>query len=378
MDLRIAFDATSAVHQAAGIGRYTRNLLRALAERDDEARFRIYYCGPGARAGSLPELNERFSRRAIPVSDRLMNALWHRARIPLPVQVFTGPFDILHSPDFTLPPDLGKPSVLTVHDLAFLRVPECAVPSLREYLSKTVQRSARRATRIIAVSESTKRDVIELLGIPSERVVTVLEAPGIKFRAAADPTAARLQVSGMGIRVPYILSVGTLEPRKNYARLFEAYSLLRGRGLTQRLVVAGGHGWLYEPALSRLAELNLEAHVTIVKPSDEELVGLYRAADVFVYPSLYEGFGIPPLEAMASGVPVACSNSSSMPEIVGETAVLFDPTDVEAMAHAVQSILDDDDLRTQLRAAGLQRASTFTWRRAAEETMAVYREAARG
>jgi glycosyltransferase involved in cell wall biosynthesis len=226
------------------------------------------------------------------------------------------------------------------------------------------------------VSESTRRDVIELLRIAPERVVTISEAPGPIFQCPADSDAARGIVAGMGIRGPFLLAVGTLEPRKNYARLFEAYGLLRERGVQHRLVIAGRLGWMYEPALERLRELRLTPYVTILQPSDSQLRGLYTCADVFVYPSLYEGFGIPPLEALACGAPVACSNASSLPEVVGDAAVLFDPEDEEQIAASVGSILEDADLRDRLRAAAPARAGAFTWDRAAGETMQAYREAA--
>jgi glycosyltransferase involved in cell wall biosynthesis len=226
------------------------------------------------------------------------------------------------------------------------------------------------------VSESTRRDVIDLLSVPPERVSTVLEAAGSIFQTIVGRNAARTHVRDMGIRDPYLLTVGTLEPRKNYSRLFEAYALLRQRGVEKRLVVAGRRGWMYEPALRSLAGLGLESDVTIVQPSDQQLAALYMCADVFVYPSLYEGFGIPLLEALSCGIPVACSNSSSMPEVVGDAAVLFDPLDVTAIADAISSILNDPGLHSALCKRGPWRAALFSWDTAAEKTLQVYREAA--
>jgi glycosyltransferase involved in cell wall biosynthesis len=322
-------------------------------------------------------LDGRFRVRALPLSDRLANAVWYRCRLPAPVQLVTGRFDLFHSPDFTLPPTLGKPAVLTIHDLAFLTVPDCAYPTLRSYLERVVPRSVARAAHVIAVSESTRRDVISRLGIPSNRVTTVVEGVGREFRPLGPEDRGR-GLERLGIHTPYILSVGTLEPRKNYSRLLEAYSLLRQRGLSHALVIAGGLGWLYEPIFARLRELRLERHVTFLEPDDASLVALYSAADVFVYPSLYEGFGIPPLEALACGAPVACSNTSSLPEVVGEAALTFDPLEPEQMAEAIWSILSDDALRADLRRKGPARAALFAWERAAEETVQVYRQVARG
>ncbi len=374
MPITVGFDATSAVRQTAGIGRYTRQLLGALARLDGDTRYQVFYWGRGASGGSLPRLDHRFRVRALPISDRVANAVWHRARAPLPVQFLIGGFDLFHSPDFALPPVLGRPTVLTVHDLAFLRTPECAFPTLRAYLDEIVPRSVRRASRVVAVSESTRRDCIELLGTPPDKVTTIVEGVGEDFRPPRDPAKDRARIRQAGITASYVLTTGTLEPRKNYIRLLEAYALLRARGVDHRLVVAGRPGWMYEPIHEAVQRLRLADSVTFLQPDDDLLCALYGQAEVFVFPSLYEGFGIPPLEAMACGTPVACSNSSSLPEVVGDAAVMFDPLDVEAIAAGVMSLLVDHQLAHRLRARGLERAATFTWARAARQTRDLYLE----
>lgn len=374
MPITVGFDATAAARQAAGIGRYTRHLLGALALLDDETRYRVFYWSRGASNGSLPPLDHRFRVRALPISDRVANAVWHRARAPLPVQLMIGGFDLFHSPDFTLPPVLGRPTVLTVHDLAFLRTPECAFPALRSYLEQVVPRSIRRATRIVAVSESTRRDCIGLLDTPPEKVTTILEGVGEAFRAPLDPAKDRALIRNAGITDSYILTAGTLEPRKNHVRLLEAYAHLRAQGVDLQLVVAGRPGWMYEPIHEAVLRLKLAGAVTFLQPDDVLLAALYGQADVFVFPSLYEGFGIPPLEAMACGAPVVCSNSSSLPEVVADAAVLFDPLDVDAIAAGITRLLEDRALARRLRARGLERAATFTWARAAQQTRDLYRE----
>jgi glycosyltransferase involved in cell wall biosynthesis len=303
-----------------------------------------------------------------------MNAVWHRLRLPVPIQLALGPLDLLHSPDFTLPAALGAPTVLTVHDLAFLREPDCAYPTLRAYLQRVVPRSCRRATKVIAVSDSTRRDLLELFDLPPERVVTVLEGADAWVRAP-EPARVEASLKRVGIDRPYLLSVGTLEPRKNYVRLLEAFAVLRSRGCDLRLVVAGARGWLYEPIFQALDDLSLASHVDFIRPDDGALPALYAGAEAFVYPSLYEGFGLPPLEAMACGTPVAVSNRASLPEIVNSTGVLFDPLDVEDIAGTTQRLLEDSELRRRLRTAGPQRAATFTWDRAAQETVQVYQSA---
>ncbi|HZS94872.1 MAG TPA: glycosyltransferase family 1 protein [Chloroflexota bacterium] len=374
MGPRVGFDATAAVRQAAGIGRYTRHLLRALIDRDDDLRYRVFYAAAGARHGRLPP---GIPARALPLSDRLLNLVWHRWQLPLPVQALIGPFDLFHSPDFTLPPVAARPTVLTVHDLAFFREPDCAYPTLRHYLQHVVPRSIRRATRVIAVSESTRRDVLDLVDIAPDRVVTVHEAVDARFRPKP-VEEARSAARRAGIGERYILSVGTLEPRKNYERLIDAFSMLVSRGVSQRLVIAGGFGWMYGPILERIEHLGLGERVTILQPDDDLLVALYNAADVFVYPSLYEGFGIPALEALACGAPVVASRTSSLPEVVGEAAILVEPRSIEDIASGIERVLASDDLRVRLSKCGPERARDFTWEEAADATAAVYLDALGG
>ncbi len=370
----VGFDATSAARQSAGIGRYTRALLVALSALDDGTNFNLFYWSRGLLEGSLPVLNARFKVRAVPLSDRVANALWYRVGLPVPVQFLTRRIDVFHSPDFTLPPTMHTPTVLTVHDLAFLRTPECAYPTLRAYLEMVVPRSARRATRIIAVSDNTRQDCIDLLGIEPNRITTVYEGVSAHFhpvsREMADST-----VRSMGIEDPYILSVGTLEPRKNYVRLLEAFALLRERGFRHRLVIAGRPGWLFAPIHAAVDRLRLEECVSFVQPADDQLRALYGDAHAFVYPSLYEGFGLPLAEAMACGTPVACSTSSSLPEVVGDCAVLFDPLDIEDIAVSIQRVVEDRALASSLADKGLRRAAQFTWERAARATLQVYEQA---
>lgn len=372
MSLTIGFDATAAVRQKAGIGRYTRELLAALSRQHGDVRFRVFSCSGSATPIPLPPLDHRFTVRALPLSDRITNAIWHRVRLPLPAQVVLGRFDLFHSPDFTLPPTLHTPTLLTVHDLAFLRMPECAHPPLRAYLQRVVPRSARRASHIIAVSENTRLDIIELLSIPPERVTTIYEGVDQRFRPPSTPADAWSILHQRGVHEPFVLAVGTLEPRKNYERLLEAYAALRKRDVRLPLVIAGGKGWMYESIFWRVRELRLERAVHFLEPDDQLLIALYQAARAFVYASLYEGFGIPPLEALACGAPVACSNASSLPEVVGDAALLFDPRDSEQIADCLERIITDEALACDLRSRGPRRAASFSWDAAAQTTIHLY------
>jgi len=372
--MRIGIDYTAAVQQGGGIGRYTRELIKALAQIDRANRYILFSAGYDAEGTRWPA---NFSRRAIPLSDRHLSILWHRLRIPLPVQAFTGPLDLFHSPDFLLPPLFCTPSVLTVHDLSFLRHPDCFSTSLLAYLRRTVPRSVARANRILADSFSTRTDLIELMGVAQERISVIY--PGVDERFTPLPKTDCVPIlERYNIVTPYILSIGTLQPRKNYCRLIQAYHLLRQEHhIPHHLVIAGGQGWLYQPILDTIEELGETNAVHLLGfVPDRDLVALYASATVFAFPSLYEGFGIPVLEAMACGTPVVTSNRSSLPEAAGDAALLVSPKDTYALADALWRTLDDETLRNALREAGFQQAKRFTWQRSARALLEIYRQMA--
>ena len=375
--MRIGIDYTAAVRQGAGIGRYTRGLVAALAERDRENRYVVFSAGADPPGTAWPE---NFRRRALPLTDRHLAILWQRLRLPLPVECVTGRLDLFHSPDFVLPPVRRARTVLTVHDLSFMRYPECSSPPLLRYLMDAVPRSVRRADAILADSESTRHDVIELLGVPAERVFVIY--PGAESRFApgpADDAETAAVLARYGIRRPYIFSVGTVQPRKNYARLIQAYAALRReRRLPHELVISGGRGWLTEEVDAAIASVGPEAPVRMVGfAADADLPALYRAADLFAFPSLYEGFGIPILEALGCGTPVVAGNASSLPEAAGDAALLVDPFDVAALADAMGRLLDDSTLRHTLRARGLEQVRRFRWDESAARLLDVYATVAR-
>ena len=262
-----------------------------------------------------------------------------------------------------------------MHDLSFLRFPEVFRRTNRTYLSLFTRLSVRRAARIIAGSESTRRDVIALCGASPGRVITVPYGVGEEFRPAP-PDAVEAFRRDKGLPERFVLFLGTLEPRKNISRLIEAYGVLRRRAdvAVPKLVIAGGKGWFYETLFTQVADLHLMDHVIFggYVPADE-VAWWYRAAEMFVYPSRFEGFGLPVLEAMASGVPTITSTASSLPEVAGDAALLVDPDDTEALVEAMTRLLVDGDLAASLREAGLRQAAQFPWTRTAAETLAVYR-----
>jgi len=383
--MRIGIDYTSAVHQGAGIGRYTRGLIQALAAIDHHHQYTLLVAGkiPKSKISNLKSQipNPNFQIKFIPLSHRLMTILWHRLRLPIPVEVFTGRLDLFHSPDFTLPPARCRRTCLTVHDLSFMRYPAGAFPAQRDFLMRTVPRSVARAGHILADSESTRTDLIELMSVKPGKVTVLYPGVEPRFRPITDE--ATLAAVRARYRLPprFILHVGTLEPRKNLPRLIEAFHKFQGEKTNLepgtwnlKLVLAGGKGWLYEGIFETVARLGLEDAVHFPGYVDDvDLPALYTLADLFVYPSMYEGFGLPPLEAMACGTPVVASAASSLPEVVGEAGLLVPPTDTEALAGAIERALTDSELRAELREKGFAQARRFDWLVSAECLFEQYR-----
>jgi len=381
--MRIGIDYTAAVRQGAGIGRYTRQLVQALLELDRDNSYVLLAATGGAHGPSAawPQVGERLApvrQVRLPVSDRTLNVLWHRLQLPLWAEWASGPLDILHSPDFALPPVRRARTILTVHDLSFMRVPECSDPRLRAYLLRVVPASVRRADVVLADSESTRQDVIELLGVDPARVEVVYAGVESRFQRVRDAQTLQAVRSRYHLPAHFILGVGTLQPRKNFERLIEGFSHVRDAVPAEtHLVIAGGVGWLYEGIHRCIKELGLQEAVHLPGyVADEDLPALYSLADVFAFPSLYEGFGLPPLEAMACGTPVVCSNASSLPEVVGQAALTVDPLDVDALTDALRRALSDEPLRAELTQMGLARVRCFTWEQAASTLLDVYRRIA--
>lgn len=376
--MRIAIDYTAAINQSAGIGRSVRGLVSALAEVDHTNSYLLVHARPNADGESRYPTAPNFSSRQLRFDERTLTILWHRLGIPLPVDWLVGPIDLFHSPDFVLPPLRKARGVLTVHDLAFLLLPECADERLRAYLERVVPRSARRADMIVADSENTKNDVICLLGAPPDRVEVVPGGVDPTFRPEKDEARLRRVCASIGVgEEPFILYVGVIEPRKNLNRLMDAFALLKARcKIPHKLVIVGRRGWLWEDIVSHATRSQFAQDILF--PGfvlDELLPSLYTAAAVFAFPSLYEGFGLPPLEAMACGTPVMASMAASLPEVVGEAGLLVDPQEPEQMSAALELLVLDNRLRADLRRKGLQRAATFTWRAAAKKLLSVYQRA---
>jgi len=377
MQRKIGIDFTSASRERAGIGRYARELIRALS-RLDHANHYVLFVPRDAHDDLLRfEWSPNFSIRRAPLTERYLAALWQRARVPLPIEAFVGAVDVFYSPDFLLPPTLARRKLVTVHDLSYVRVPECFPAPLLNYLNRAVPRSVARADLILADAASTQRDLAEVYRVPLEKIRVLYS--GVAPRFCPDVAEeARERVRTLTRGKPYLLSVGTIQPRKNYARLIEAFAQIANSELrianseflirNLQLVICGAKGWLFDEVFRTVERLNLRERVIFPEfIADDDLPALYVGATLCAYPSLYEGFGLPVAEAMACGAPVVCSNASSLPEVAGSAALYFDPRDVDAMADAIQRALTDDALRAELRARGFAQVKPFTWEKAARE-----------
>jgi glycosyltransferase involved in cell wall biosynthesis len=279
---------------------------------------------------------------------------------------------LFHATEHLLLPLRGVPTVLTVHDLIFRHLPEHHKPLNRWYLNLSLPLYCRRATHLIVVSEQTRADVQAAYGVPDAKISVIPEAADAHFAPASAEALAAVRAR-YGLPERYLLTVGTLEPRKNLVRLLAAWAPLYQAGEAPALVVAGKPGWLNDAFYAALEGSPARVGVRLTGYVDDDLLpALYSGAELFVLPSVYEGFGLPPLEAMASGAPVACSDIPALREVAGEAALYFDPRQPEAIRAVLSEAWRRPDLRAELRARGLARARQFSWERAARETRAVY------
>lgn len=375
--MHIAINAHLLAHtrsfRRAGVSNYVEALLTHLGAIDRRNRYTIYTTrGLDAAALGLPP-NFAIRPSRFPTINPRVRIPWEQLLAPFLLRIARP--DVFHGVLNIAPLLCPTPSVITIHDLAFLSFPQTFRRVNRTYLTWATRASARGAARILAVSEFTKREIVRLLGIAPERIVVTYDACDSRF---APPEPERLAAfrARKGLPDRFILFVSTLEPRKNIPTLLDAYARIAG-ATDAPLLIGGGKGWLYEPIFARLEALGLGDRVRMVGFIDaDELPLWYAAATVFTMPSLYEGFGMPLLEAMACGTPVVASSSSSLPEVVGDAGLLTPPTDADALGAAILRLLNDAELRADLRERGLRQARRFSWAETAERTLRAYEDAA--
>ena len=373
--LRIAIDAHSVGTQLAGNETYAVNLIEALAEIDPSNSYTLFV--------TRREAVDRFRGRwpNFEVVRTLPHSPIVRIPITLSAELRRNPVDVLHV-QFTAPPLVPCPVVVSIHDLSFEHLPETFKRRSRMQLRLTVRRSARKAAHILSLSESVREDIIKTYGIAPERVTAIpLAAPNHFTQISEEKELQRVR-NTYGIRGEYILSVGSIQPRKNLKRLVGAYARLHRERLGVKLpilVLAGKKAWLYGETLSAIEQSGVGDQIVLTDyVSESDLPALYSGALCFAYPSYFEGFGLPPLEAMKCGVPVIAGNRTSLPEVVGDAGLLVDPFDEMEIAAALARLIDNPDLRGKLRVKGLERAAKFNWHDTARRTLKVYKQVAKG
>ena len=368
--MRIAIDARK-LHDF-GIGTYIRNLLKHLALIDRETEY-VLLCrpqdvkvasqvGPNFRAVVEPS-------RPYSIAEQVM----------LPARLVAQNVSLLHEPHYVLPPLVPCRAVVTIHDCIHLMFPQYLPNRLAYGYARTnLWAAARRAERIFTVSESSKADILRYCDVPAERIIVVYNAIDERFATPPDPEAVERVRERYRLNGPFALYAGNIKPHKNLERLIDAFDLVRRGGYERLELLIIGDQISKFPRLRRAVDRHkLHKHVRFLGfVADDTLAALYRLATVFVFPSLYEGFGLPPLEAMASGTPVVTSNRSSLPEVVGDAAVLVDPYSASSIADGIQQVLSDASLRQTLSARGLARARDFSWEASIRRIHEVYMDVA--
>lgn len=369
--------------QRGGLGTYMREILPALCESATQRghELAIFWGREGpalTRELGLENNGVRHYFSRFPLRQSQVRLLWEQLALPLVARQASP--DVFHFLDHVMPiAPLAARTVVTIHDATPIRMPETFGALRGRYKGLMVRLSARLATRVIAISQATREDLIKLAGAPPNRIRVVYNGVNPVFRPISQPEVLAAVRARNGLPDRFLIYVGTIEPRKNVDRILEGYALARKRhGVRVPLVLVGQRGWLYDGALKLPDQLGIREHIVLTDYIPlADLPAVYSQCEALVFPTLFEGFGLPPLEAMACGAPVITSNVSSLPEVVGDVGLLVNPLSTQEIAAAIHRVLTDQELRARLAEAGPRRAGQFTWDRAARETVAVYEEAAR-
>ena len=373
--LRIALNAqllnTEESYRGAGVSNYSQNLLMALGKEAGGHRFTAFVNDPNFAASNITLRRSRW-----PAQNPLIRIAWEQTALPLALMQLDAA--LVHGLVNVLPLTTKLPGVVTVHDLSFVRMPEKLPPAKRFYLTRLCAASVARARRVIAISRQTADDLLDCFGVEAGKIEIVYNGVAENFSPGPVVETEEFRISA-GLPERFLLYLGTLEPRKNLARLIDGYARWReidpaAQGVA--LVLAGGKGWYYDEIFQRVHDWGLEdvVHFPGFIPS-AQLPHWYRAAAAFVYPSLFEGFGLPVAEAMACGTPVICSDAASLLEVAGDAALTFPAADTDGLVQALRTLFAQPAVGAYLAQRGLARSSRFTWQRAAQQTLAVYADA---
>lgn len=371
--MRVGIDIGPMTCTRTGVGNYCYYLLKNLVKAGTDCEFVGF--SSGLASIELGVLDGVIAHRHIAVPTRLLYKIWSALKAPK-VDWILGGVDVYHATNYFLPPTRCARRVVTIHDLSFLVVPELCSPRIIGPFSKGVPRFAAEADAILAYSESTKGDIVRYLAVDPAKVTVAPLAVDEDFIPISRDEAAERIKARYGIGEPFLLFVSTLEPRKNVPTLLRAFALL-AKDIPHRLVLVGRTGWGTEEIFATLDSLNLgERVVRAGFVPQQDLLAFYCAADAFVFPTLYEGFGLPLLEALSCGCPVVTAKNSSVPEVTDAAALYADPRDPESVAAAVRRVLEDGSLRADLVARGRAQAKKFSWATCAQRTLEVYRSVA--
>jgi glycosyltransferase involved in cell wall biosynthesis len=369
--MHVCLDVSPTAQKHAGLGRYAGEIARALASKND-INLSLFYNRQGE--AQLPDYLAHLPFKTVNIGNKPWRmGVWLSQMLRWPMDQAFGAVDIFHATNHLLAHFRQARTVYTLHDLIFLNYPEYHLFYNRWYLTFTMPLYLKAADVIVTPSECSRRDAIKFYGLPESKIKVIYEAPAPTFKPLTDPTNLARVRQTYNLPDKFILYVGTIEARKNLSRLLDAFKPLLSDWPDLKLVLVGKKGWLYDSFFQHLHDLGLQECVIFPGYVDEaDLPAFYQLAEVFVFPSLYEGFGLGPLEAMACGTPVVSSNSSSLPEVVGQAGLLVNPTDTATLSQTLRRVLVDSNLQATLIERGLAQAQKFSWQKAVDELEAVY------
>lgn len=354
-----------------GVSRYTIELIKNMGIAKPSNEYHLIHFN----RDSPLDIYRDFKEIIVPPIKPFGGHVWKTYALPAALRLDgrIKCLDVVHNPAGTMSfPSRSKyKKVTTIHDLTYIVCPQFHASS-GAGAKKRYEKTARRADWIIADSENTKNDAVKYLGADPSKISVIALGCDARFRPQ-DAPAKMDALKKYGIPSPFLLYVGTLEPRKNVPAIIRAYKILKERGTDRKLVIGGAKGWKYDEIFQMVSALGLGKDVIFTgRIDDSDLPALYGAADIFVYPSFYEGFGLPPLEAMACGCPVVTSNTSSLPEVIGDAGIMVEPGDISGLAERIGAAIADENLRKEMSRKGIERAKLFSWEKMAKETLDVY------
>ena len=374
--MKIAIDVQPTLHQKAGISRYIEGLIKGLDETDSDNEYLLNYFDFRKRGCPVETSRNNFKHNSFKwIPGRLAGRYWRYLNWP-GYDSFFGSADIFHFTNFLIRPVLKGKSVATVHDMSFVRFPQFTEPKNLDFLSKRIEKTLTNADEIITDSYYSREEIVNCYSVPNKKVHAVHLGVDERFYLKWEREELEKLKKRYNLPNRFILFLGTLEPRKNILGIIDSFLIFREKsGLKDiNLVLSGSMGWLSENLNERISELKnkVEGVFHIGYVNENDIPGLYRASEAFIFPSFYEGFGLPPLEAMASSIPVISSRKGSLNEVLGNAPLYVDPENHEQIADAISEVLQNDEKRSELIENGLKQASSFTWKKTAKETLEVY------